>query len=238
MQLWARLVPPVAATPAQPRKLKLLRNKSTQSHFCHCQNLTVPRRARLKLVHPSWRIQHKSLVSWWKKVEHCTQSRTHAMMQTIDYRFELSTVHVADNPLHVEKTQTKNSNFRPYPNSKFEQCVKHVDRNTSHVIFLLHSARVSWCVTPHWLKCLQERVMSSPWSSMMCGWACVFLTLCSSLCSLPYVSPFLALLFPLLPVLCPEPLLPCGQRQGKHILRVRQTRSLAPLAELTPPTKQ
>ena len=37
----------------------------------------------------------------------------------------------------------------------------------------------------------------------------------------------LALLFPLLPVLCPEPLLPCGQRQGKHYLRLRQSRSLA-----------
>ena len=27
---------------------------------------------------------------------------------------------------------------------------------------------------------------------------------------------YLALLFTLLLVLCPEPLLPCGQRQGKH----------------------
>ena len=37
----------------------------------------------------------------------------------------------------------------------------------------------------------------------------------------------LLFLFPLLPVLCPEPLLPCGQRQGKHYLRLRQPRSLA-----------
>ena len=37
----------------------------------------------------------------------------------------------------------------------------------------------------------------------------------------------LALLFSLLPVLCPEPLLPCGQRQGKHFLRLRHSRSLA-----------
>ena len=36
-----------------------------------------------------------------------------------------------------------------------------------------------------------------------------------------------ALLFPLLLVLCPELLLPCGQRQGKHYLRLRQSRSLA-----------
>ena len=55
----------------------------------------------MKLVHSSRLIQRKSLVSWWKKVEHCTQSRTHAMMLTTDYRFELSTVHVADNQLPV-----------------------------------------------------------------------------------------------------------------------------------------
>ena len=53
--------------------------------------------------------------------------------------------------------------------------------------------------------------MSSPWSSMMCG--------CLIVCSLsvPRLVPFrvsllsLALLFPLLPVLCPEPLPPCGK---------------------------
>ena len=51
--------------------------------------------------------------------------------------------------------------------------------------------------------------------------------------SVPRFVPFrvsllhLALLFPLLPVLCPEPLPPCGQRQGKHTLRLRQLRSLA-----------
>ena len=73
--------------------------KSPQCHFCHCHNLTVPWRARFKFVHSSTQTQRKSLVSWWKKVEHGTQSRTHAMMQTIDYRFELPTVHVADNQL-------------------------------------------------------------------------------------------------------------------------------------------
>ena len=105
VQLWARLVPPVAATPAQARKLKLLlKKKSPQFHFCHCQNLTVPRRARLKFVHSSRLIQRKSLVSWWKKVEHFilhAKSFTHAMMHTTEYRFELSTGHVADNQLPV-----------------------------------------------------------------------------------------------------------------------------------------
>ena len=51
--------------------------------------------------------------------------------------------------------------------------------------------------------------------------------------SVPRFVPFrvsllhLALFFPLLPVLCPEPLPPCGQRQGKHTLRLRRSRSLA-----------
>ena len=64
-------------------------------------------------------------------------------------------------------------------------------------------------------------------SSMMSGWAFV----CSSLC---LRSDFLrvsllhpALLFPLLPVLWPELLLPCGQRQGNCSLCLRQQRSLA-----------
>ena len=51
--------------------------------------------------------------------------------------------------------------------------------------------------------------------------------------SVPRFVPFrvslrhFALLFPLQPVFSPEPLLPCGQRQGKHTLRLRQLRSLA-----------
>ena len=71
----------------------------------------------------------------------------------------------------------------------FQHLIDPVDRNTSHVIFLLHSARCfMMCVTPHWLKCLHERVMSSSWSSMMCGWLIVC-SLCSSPCSFPCVSP-------------------------------------------------
>ena len=64
--------------------------------------------------------------------------------------------------------------------------------------------------------------------SMVLGW------LFSRRFSVPRFVPFrvsllhLALLFPLVPVLCPEPLLPCGRRQGKHYLRLRQPRSLGP----------
>ena len=43
--------------------------KAHSLNFCHCQNLTVPWRARLKLVHPSGPIQLTSLVSWWKESE-------------------------------------------------------------------------------------------------------------------------------------------------------------------------
>ena len=57
------------------------------------------------------------------------------------------------------------------------------------------------------------------------------LSVCSSLFlrsdSLRVSLLHLALLFPLLPVLCPEPFLPCGQRLGNHTLRLRQLKSLA-----------
>ena len=133
----------MGASPTQPRKLKLLRQKKKrpQFDFCHCQNLTVPWRARLKLVHPSGLIQRKSLVSWWKKVEHCTHSRTHAMMQTIDYRFELSTAHVAHCQLPVRIHAGKNSNFRPYTNSnktvfsKFSNSVKTAKETVMQTVF-------------------------------------------------------------------------------------------------------
>ena len=50
-------------------------------------------------------------------MEHCTQSRTHATMHTLDSLFELSTVHVADNQLLVRIHAGKNCNFRPNHNS-------------------------------------------------------------------------------------------------------------------------
>ena len=43
-------------------------------------------------------------------------------MQNIDYRFELSTVHVADNPLHVDRNaNNKDSNFRNSYKTVIEQ---------------------------------------------------------------------------------------------------------------------
>ena len=51
------------------------------------------------------------------------------MMQTIDYRLELLTVHVADNQLRFEFTHSqKNCNLRPHPNINkivFEQYAEH-----------------------------------------------------------------------------------------------------------------
>ena len=58
----------------------------------------------------------------------------------------------------------------------------------------------------------------------MSGWLIVC-SLCSLLCSCPCVSPTLCFLFTFVLVFCPEPLLPCGQGQGKHALRLRQLRS-------------
>ena len=110
-----------------------------------------------------------------------------------------------------------------------------VHSNTSHVIFspaqctcLMMYNHTTWLKTSHW-TCLHARVTRSschPW------WAVERLSLVACF-SVPRFVPFrvsllhLALLFPILPVLWPEPLLPCGQRQGKHTLRFRQLRSLA-----------
>ena len=106
---------------------------------------------------------------------------------------------------------------------------KLVDRYTSHVTFsLAQRTCFMMCDTPHWLKCLHERVMSSPWSSMSCVWVFVLWF------SVPRLFLFrvsllpLALLFPLLPEPCPETLPPCGRRQGNVPLALRQMRSLAP----------
>ena len=44
-----------------------------------------------------------------------------------------------------------------------------VDRYTSHVTFSpAERTCFMMCDAPHWLKCLHEHVMSSPWSSMSC----------------------------------------------------------------------
>ena len=83
------------------------------------------------------------------------------------------------------------------------------------------------CITPHWLKTVFVRITPYSWVIHDERLIDRLFSLGSSICSFPCVSLFhFALLFPLQLVLCPEPLLPCGQRQGKHYLRVRQSRSL------------
>ena len=86
---------------------------------------------------------------------------------------------------------------------------------TPHTSFLLlHSAHTGWCTLTSWLKNVFVRITPCSWSSMLCGWAFVLWL------SVPRFVPFrvsllsFALFFPLLLVLCPEPLPPCGQRQG------------------------
>ena len=72
--------------------------------------------------------------------------------------------------------------------------------------------------------------------SMVSGW------LFSRPFSVPRFVPFrvsllhLALLFPLLPVLCPEPLLPCGRRQLQTLPAPPPIEESCSLAEFTPPT--
>ena len=63
---------------------------------------------------------------------------------------------------------------------------------TSHVTFsLAQRTCFMMCETPHWLKCLHERVISSAWSSTLCGcpfFDSLFLTLFLSVC---FSYPFL-----------------------------------------------
>ena len=91
-----------------------------------------------------------------------------------------------------------------------------VDRCTLHIIFLMRIARV-WHIT--WLKASQGSSVCMHASPHLHAIHDERLSVCSSLFlrsdSLRVSLLHLALLFPLLPVLWPELLLPCGQRQGK-----------------------
>ena len=109
-------MPLVAATPTQPRELKLARKKP-KFDFCHCQNLTVLKRPRLKLVHPSRQIQRKSLVSW-RKVELCTQSRRKQITASNSRK---QVFHIILCTLIETQTQ-KTINFRHHPNSDKTTC--------------------------------------------------------------------------------------------------------------------
>ena len=78
-----------------------------------------------------------------------------------------------------------------------------VDRNTSHVISLLHSAHTEWCTLTSWLKKVFVRITSYSWS-FMCAvdWAFVlslFLALFLSVClSYPLLFSFHFYLNPVL----------------------------------------
>ena len=84
------------------------------------------------------------------------------------------------------------------------------------------------CDTPHWLKCLYERVMSSTCSSMSCVWVSVLWLTVHRLVPFRVSLLSLALLFPFVPGPWPEPLPPCGRRQGNYPLALGQLRRLAP----------
>ena len=72
--------------------------------------------------------------------------------------------------------------------SRFTQKKQSADRYTSHVTFSPAQRTCSMmCDTPHWLKCLHERFTSSAWYPR-CA-VVSSLTLCSSPCSFPCVSP-------------------------------------------------
>ena len=85
------------------------------------------------------------------------------------------------------------------------------------------------CDTPHWLKCVHERVMSSHMLIHVVRLSVCSLTHCSSPCSFacvlsnPLLCSFHLYLDPDL-----NPLPPCGRRQGNYPLALRQLRRLAP----------
>ena len=103
-----------------------------------------------------------------------------------------------------------------------------VDRYTSHVIFLMRFTPHNWRAhSLHGSSDCVARTHSIFMPSMMSVWSsvrCPSLRVCPSLVSLCC----LPLLFLILPVLWLALLLPCGQRQGKHPLRLRPMRSIAP----------
>ena len=101
-----------------------------------------------------------------------------------------------------------------------------VDRYTSHVIFLMQFAQFISCIS-HCVAqvsvCARHSIFTSSVMSVWSSVRCPSLRVCLSpvsLCCLP-------LLFLILPVLWLALLHPCGQRRGKHPLRLRPMRSIA-----------
>ena len=93
--------------------------------------------------------------------------------------------------------------------------IRHFFSCSEHALIVAHHTA--------WLKNVLVRVMSSTWSSTLCG--CPFLGL--SVLHFVLFRVFL-LSFLLLPEPWAEPLLPCGCHRGNIPLALRQMRSLAP----------
>ena len=108
-----------------------------------------------------------------------------------------------------------------------------VDRYTSHVIFLMHFARLIVCILIAWLKTSQgSKCLSARFIPSSCHpWCYVFerslVVPCFSL-SLSVSLRLLHLLFHTLPVLCPAHHLQCRYSRGLKPLHSRRMRSIAP----------
>ena len=181
-----------------------------------------------------------NLIPLMKKV--CCQLR-HRGNIPLALRQMRSLVHLAENTSLTEaESQSEKFNRPPCKYFLKDTCTKslceywhppctqiHLTRHFSlaqctclmmynHTFWLKTSQGSSVCMhaSPHPHAIHGERLIVSRYSSVprfVLSW-CVSPSPCSYL-------PTSTLL------LCPEPLLPCGQRQGKHTLRLRQLRSLA-----------
>ena len=105
-------------------------------------------------------------------------------------------------------------------------------RTTSHVILLMSIARVWLCAySLHGSRRDKAQVSASAHSyhlSAIHGERLIVCCLCPRSVFLRVPFCLLLLLFHTLFALWPALLLPCGQRQGKQLLRLRTTRSIAP----------
>ena len=98
--------------------------------------------------------------------------------------------------------------------------------HTSHVILLMQFAQFISCKSHCMAQVSVCARHSTFMSSMMSVWS--FVPCCFLVLSFSVSLRRLPLLFYTLPALWPALLLPCAQRRGKHLLRLRLTTSIAP----------